>query len=174
MHKTLRTIALLALAPLAGLALAQGMGAATVGAAQSDAHGSYLVDGEGASLYLFADESLRGDGPDRMTEGVREAAVSCTGDCLGAWPAFTSDATPTAGEGVDSELLYTAEFDGRTHVVYNGWPLFTFVRDEEPGQTNGQEVTGFGGTWYLVTPSGHAVGTGGMAGGMDEDDEGSY
>jgi predicted lipoprotein with Yx(FWY)xxD motif len=34
-------------------------------------------------------------------------------------------------------------------VEYNGHPLYTFVGDSAPGQTNGQ---GKGGVWFVVTP----------------------
>jgi len=177
MFVPLRTIVALFATALIGFTFAQDMGGVTVGVAQSDAHGPYLVDGEGYSLYLFADEARRGQGPERMTEGVREAAVSCTGDCLDAWPALTSEAEVTAGDGLEPALLYTAEVDGRSQVVYDGWPLYTFARDEEPGQTVGQAVNGFGGTWYLVAPSGTAVGPDGSDGAMgdgsdDDSDDG--
>lgn len=158
MFVPLRTIVALFATALIGFTLAQGMGGVTVGVAQSDAHGPYLVDGEGFSLYLFADEARRGQGPDRMTAGVREAAVSCTGECLAAWPAVTSESDVAAGEGLEPDLLYTENVDGRSQVVYDGWPLYTFARDEQPGQTAGQAVSAFGGTWYLVAPSGAAVG----------------
>ena len=154
----------LAMSLLAGIGFSQEMGGVTVQVMENDTYGSYLADGEGRTLYLFADPATHGEGPERMTADVRDAAVSCTGDCLGAWPAFTTEGELTAGEGVDVELLGTAVFDGRTHVVYNGWPLFYFVRDEEPGQAQGHEVESFGGVWYLVSPEGHAVGTEGMAG----------
>ncbi len=47
--------------------------------------------------------------------------------------------------------------DGRRQVTYNGWPLYTFVKDTAPGNTAGQDVEGFGGEWYLVTPEGEHV-----------------
>lgn len=144
---------------LAGATLAQEMGGPTVQVMENETYGSYLADGEERALYLFADPATHGQGPERMTADVRDAAVSCTGECLDAWPAFTSEGELSAGEGIDVELLGTAVFDGRTHVVYNGWPLFSFVRDQEPGQVEGHEVQSFGGVWYLVSPEGHAVGT---------------
>jgi predicted lipoprotein with Yx(FWY)xxD motif len=58
---------------------------------------------------------------------------------------------------VDAELLYTAEVDGITIVVYNGWPLYYFVQDQEPGQINGQGRGGAPNIWYIVNPEGQIV-----------------
>ena len=41
-----------------------------------------------------------------------------------------------------------------TMAVFNGWPLYYFVRDEAPGDTNGQDVGDAPNIWYLVTPEG--------------------
>ena len=129
---------------------------ATVQTMQSDEYGTYLTDGEGRTLYLFVNEEMEDQGPETMTEGVREAAAECNEECLQAWPPFNAE-TVEAGEGVDPELLYTTQIDDRTQVVYNGWPLYYFVRDEAPGQVNGQEIESFGGEWYLVSPQGTEV-----------------
>lgn len=43
-------------------------------------------------------------------------------------------------------------------VSYGGWPLYNYVKDQGPGQTTGQDIEGFGGEWYLVSPSGEIVG----------------
>lgn len=125
----------------------------------SNEFGSYLVDGEGRTLYLFMSEEVHQSRQSaaRMTDGVQEAAVSCAGDCLERRPAFTSENGVEAGEGIDAEMLYTAEFDGRMHVVYNGWPLFYFSGDEAAGQINGHETVSFGGQWHVINPEGLRV-----------------
>jgi hypothetical protein len=38
-----------------------------------------------------------------------------------------------------------------------GSPLYTFSMDKAPGDVNGQGMVNFGGTWYVVSPSGTAV-----------------
>lgn len=134
--------------------LASAAAQTTVSVAESDTYGPYLTDAEGNALYLFVNEEMDlTEGP--VTEGVRAEAVPCEGGCLEAWPPITGEAT--AGEGVDPELLYNAEFTGMDFVVYNGWPLYYFARDEAPGDTNGQGVGGAPNIWYLVTPSGEIV-----------------
>ena len=62
-----------------------------------------------------------------------------------------------AGEGVDAALIgYTIRDNGSVQATYNGWPLYYFIRDEAPGDTNGQ---GVGEIWYVVDPSGAGVGS---------------
>ena len=117
--------------------------------------GTFLVDAEGRSLYLFTADS----------PGVS----TCEGDCLVTWPALVDD-TPVAGDGVDAMLLgTTTRADGTVQVTYGGWPLYRFAGDSAPGDVAGQGVND---VWFLVTPAGEAIGatTGGMGsvGGADE------
>jgi hypothetical protein len=66
---------------------------------------------------------------------------------------------PTATSGANAALLGTSKrVDGRTQVTYNGHPLYRFIKDVSPGQTNGQGVTAFGGSWFAVTPAGNKAG----------------
>lgn len=109
-------------------------------------HGEYLVDGAGMSLYLFKKD----------TQGSKKS--TCHDRCAEAWPPLTSDAAPQATGAVKSELLGVIEHeDGSQQVTYNGWPLYYFIKDENPGDTRGQDVKGFGAEWYLVTPEGKPV-----------------
>lgn len=122
--------------------------------------GSYLADEDGVSLYLFTD----GNGN----------PVPCTSEeCLAAWPIFTTDGEPVAGEGVDASLLSTTQHQsGATQVTYNGWPLWYFAGDQASGAVNGQGIISFGGTWYLISPVGNEIGgTGGDDDPPDDDDD---
>ena len=104
--------------------------------------GEVLVDAEGRTLYLFEQDA-----------GTEVSA--CTGSCAELWPPLTSDAAPTAGEGLDAALLGVAEQpDGSSQVTYNGHLLYTYAQDSAPGDTNGQ---GVGDVWFAVTPAGEAV-----------------
>ena len=47
--------------------------------------------------------------------------------------------------------------DGRLQVTYAGHPLYRYVGDRRPGQVLCQGVPEFGGTWYVVAPSGNAI-----------------
>ena len=132
-----------------GITPAFAQEAATVKVSQSDQHGQYLTDGEGRAVYLFT--------ADKQGQGDTQAQVSCTGECLDAWPPLYTQGEPQAGDMADASLLGTVEHDGRQMVTYNGWPLYYFARDAGPGQTTGQDIESFGGEWYLVSPQGTKV-----------------
>ncbi len=126
----------------AGFAL--GQGAPTVQTAQSADYGTYLADGRGMALYMLSSDSA--------------GASSCTDTCAGAWPPLTVEGEPTAAKGVAQSLLSTLQRDdGSMQVQYNGLPLYGFVKDQQPGDTTGQGVQAFGGTWTLVSPYGVAI-----------------
>lgn len=135
-------IALLVAVGLLGLvALAAANQTATVNATNSDTYGTYLTDAQGNSLYLYT----------RDTKNTS----SCTGQCATNWPPLTVTGKPTAGEGVAGSLLGTiTRTDGSMQVTYNGLPLYTFAKDQKPGDTNGE---GVGNVWYLVSPYGVAI-----------------
>jgi predicted lipoprotein with Yx(FWY)xxD motif len=106
--------------------------------------GTYLVDGQGKSLYLFV--------PD--TNG----SSTCYGPCAAAWPPLTVTATPKAGSGVNAAMLATTNrTDGTKQVTYAGHPLYYWTGDTHPGDTTGQGLNNLGGLWWLVAPSGTAI-----------------
>jgi predicted lipoprotein with Yx(FWY)xxD motif len=114
---------------------------ATVGVANSSL-GSILVNTSGRTLYLF-----------KADVGAKSA---CSGACATAWPPLLATATPTAGTGLTASKLGTiSRSDGSNQVTYNGHPLYLFVKDTKPGDTNGQGVTAFGAAWFALTPSGN-------------------
>jgi predicted lipoprotein with Yx(FWY)xxD motif len=104
-------------------------GEATIEAAEAGTAGTVLVAGEnGMTLYIFTEDT------------VDSGTSACTGECLAAWPALTVAAgeTPTAGEGISGELgTITRPDNGTLQVTYNGLPLYFFVNDSAPGDTNG-------------------------------------
>jgi predicted lipoprotein with Yx(FWY)xxD motif len=117
--------------------------AATVHAAQSKL-GRILVDNRGRTLYLF--------------EKDRRGTSSCNGACAKAWPPLLASGKPHAGAGAKASLLGTTKRgDGRRQVTYNGHPLYTFVKDIEKGQTNGEGVDAFGAEWYVVSSAGAKI-----------------
>src|SRR3979490_3444655 len=158
-----RPIAILASA--AGLALAPaaiaaaGGGGATAARAPSKttstsptsvgtgktALGTILVDSQGRTLYLFTHDS----GTTSM----------CSGPCATAWPPLLATGAATATSGANAALVGTSKrADGTTQVTYNGHPLYRFVKDRTAGETNGQGVTAFGGSWFALTVAGTHAG----------------
>ena len=113
---------------------------ATVKTASSSL-GTILVDPNGKTLYAFM--------PDTATMSA------CTGSCAMLWPPLTVTGAPVAGTGVTASMLTTIMGASGTQVVYGGHPLYTFMNDTAPGQTNGQGFAN--GLWHVVSPSGQIV-----------------
>ncbi len=122
-------------------ALTGGLSAATtVMLTESDELGSYLTDAAGMTLYTFA----------RDVPGTS----NCYDRCALAWPPLLVEdgAELIAGDGIPGELGTTARDDGTVMVTYNDWPLYYFVNDEAPGDTNGNNV---GNVWAVAHPETH-------------------
>lgn len=101
--------------------------------------GAVLTDDTGMTLYLFT--------PDAQGDST------CAGGCATTWPPFTGDVS--AGTGVDASLLGSiTRGDGSIQATYNGWPLYYYSGDTEPGHTRGQ---GIGGVWWVIDAEGNAV-----------------
>jgi len=113
---------------------------ATVDAASS-AYGKILVDAKGYTLYLLSSEA--------------GGMVKCQGGCLKIWLPVTLPSgmsKPVAGSGVQGTLGVITRSDGTKQVTDNGYPLYTFVRDTKPGETNGEGIKfPAGGVWYVVS-----------------------
>ena len=156
-----------AIVPLVALAVAGygGVSSASVSTAPQEATkakpatvrvaktnlGKILVNSKGRTLYLFQADS-----------GTTSA---CADACAAAWPPLTS-ATPKVGKGAKASLAGTAtRSDGKSQVVYNGHPLYTFSGDKKAGNTNGQGVNAFGGLWYVLSASGDEITTPTSSGG---------
>jgi predicted lipoprotein with Yx(FWY)xxD motif len=107
--------------------------------------GSVLVDVSGRTVYLFKADT----GKDS----------TCYGDCVRFWPPVLTAGAPLAGAGAKAALLgTTTRTDGSLQVTYAGHPLYRFDLDS-PGDAIGQGVNGFGGLWWVVSPSGAAITT---------------
>ncbi|MFT3891393.1 MAG: hypothetical protein QM730_07140 [Anaerolineales bacterium] len=118
-----------------------GAGAATVSLGTNDTLGTFLVDQNGMTLYLFTKDT-----PNTTT---------CYDKCATAWPPLLTTGAPVAGDGVDASKLGTVtRTDGTTQVTYNGWPLYYYAQDKAPGDVTGQDV---GGVWYVLSPAGDKV-----------------
>jgi predicted lipoprotein with Yx(FWY)xxD motif len=121
-----------------------------VKAGQVNGLGQVLVDGQGITLYLFATDH-------------RGSPSRCYDICAIQWPPLLlpkGTSRPVAGPGITASLLGTApRTDGTTQITYNGWPLYLWPPDREPGKATGQALTNAGGLWYVVNPEGNAVTT---------------
>jgi len=50
-----------------------------------------------------------------------------------------------------------ARTDGSPQVTYNGHPVYLFSGDQQSGDTNGEGVSAFGGSWYVLSPAGNQI-----------------
>jgi predicted lipoprotein with Yx(FWY)xxD motif len=106
--------------------------------------GPTLVDANGRTLYLF-----EADRPNVST-------LSAAGQAI--WPPLTATTTPRALSGATAGRIGTVtQTGGGAQVTYNGHPLYYYVGDHSPGQTNGQGLNQFGALWYVLGPGGNAV-----------------
>jgi len=102
--------------------------------------GDVVQDGDGRTLYRFDK-----DAPD-------PAKSNCEGQCAVTWPPLLTNGNEPELRGVDPALVSTVKrADGSEQVTLDGWPLYTYAKDEAPGQWKGQ---GVGGTWFVVQPNG--------------------
>jgi predicted lipoprotein with Yx(FWY)xxD motif len=116
---------------------------ATVGVT-STSLGQVLVDPQGRTLYLFQKDT--------------GTTSTCTGACAAAWPPLRATGQPVVGKGANSALIGTTpRSDGTAQITYNGHPVYLFIKDHKPGDTNGEAVNGFGASWFVLSPAGNQV-----------------
>jgi predicted lipoprotein with Yx(FWY)xxD motif len=116
---------------------------ATIGVAK-EGLGTILVDSQARTLYLFKRDT--------------GTTSTCTGACAGSWPPLLVNGTPTVGSGASASMVGTTRRpDGRPQLTYNGHPLYRFANDQKAGDTNGEGLTAFGGSWFAVSPAGNQV-----------------
>ncbi len=95
--------------------------------------GEILVDGSGDTLYTFAPDA--------------GGLSTCYGTCAKAWPPLLAPDTIVVPADMQSAMGATLRSDNTTQVTYGGYPLYTYIGDTAPGDTNGQ---GVGGVWHVV------------------------
>jgi predicted lipoprotein with Yx(FWY)xxD motif len=106
--------------------------------------GRVLVDANGQVIYVFEIDASN--------------QSNCTSaECVEAWPPVLTEEQPSAGAGIEAELLGTIRRDdGALQVTYNGRPLY-FYEHEGPGEIKCHNVNLHGGLWWVVRPSGDPV-----------------
>lgn len=103
-----------------------------------------LTNAQGMTLYYFTPDTAQ--------------KVACTSSCTGIWPPLlASSGGPTARGSLPGTLGVLDGANGK-QVTYNGHPLYTFVNDKAPGDTNGEGIKG---EWFVATPSLAAASGGG-------------
>lgn len=91
-----------------------------------------MVDHKGMTVYTFDKDS----GGKSM----------CNGDCAKNWPPMMAP----AGAKAEGKFTPIKRDDGMMQWAYDGKPLYTFVKDEKPGEKKGD---GMKDVWHVVHES---------------------
>jgi predicted lipoprotein with Yx(FWY)xxD motif len=108
--------------------------------------GAVLVSSSGLTLYMFVPDARH--------------RVTCTKLCTANWPPvkISEGGRLVGGPGVRADLLGSdPDPSGGRVVTYNGWPLYTYTSDLQPGEDSGQGIDLNGGDWYVMRPSGEPL-----------------
>jgi predicted lipoprotein with Yx(FWY)xxD motif len=114
--------------------------AATTVKEASNALGTILTDNNGMTLYILSSEV--------------GGTIKCSGGCLTIWPPLTvpSGTTPSGPADLTGKFATITRPDGSLQVTYQGFPLYHFIRDKAPGDTNGNHIIAFEGEWFAARP----------------------
>ena len=94
-----------------------------------------LKNTKGLTLYYFTSDTA--------------TTIACTAGCTSNWPPLLSTSgTPSTNPALPGRLTVLNGANGK-QVLYNGHPLYTYVKDGDAGDAYGQ---GVGGKWFVATP----------------------
>jgi predicted lipoprotein with Yx(FWY)xxD motif len=130
----------------AGAVAASGFTAAAKVQVRRTSLGGVLADGRGFTLYVFSRDARS-----------RDRCVAING-CTDVWPVLRTSASPRTGAGIKRSLLGTIKLpSGGRQVTYAGHPLYTYVGDSGPGQTEYVGLSQSGGRWFAINANGRIV-----------------
>ncbi|MHC8347864.1 COG4315 family predicted lipoprotein [Pseudomonas sp. RT4P38] len=92
-----------------------------------------MVDHKGMTVYTF----------DKDAGGKS----MCNDDCAKNWPPMMAP----AGAKAEGKWSVIKRDDGMMQYAYDGKPLYTFVKDEKPGEMKGD---GMKDVWHVITNTG--------------------
>ncbi len=99
--------------------------------------GNIIAGPDGRTLYMFTKD----------TPGV----TVCYDQCAVNWPPLITGGAEISAPGITGTFSTVERKDGSLQLAINGMPLYYWIGDTAPGQTNGQNV---GGVWFVVYPDG--------------------
>lgn len=95
--------------------------------------GNFLTDGNGMTLYYFANDAAN--------------KSNCTGNCLIAWPVFYADAINVPDDLNKDDFQVVTRDGGQKQTTFKNRPLYYHSKDLKPGDTLGE---GFDGIWFAA------------------------
>lgn len=123
-------------APMATAAPAAPLGATTLAQAPLLASPGF-VNTDGRTVYVLSDDT------------VGSLACTVASGCTGVWPPVA----PPAGVALSTGFAAFARSDnGAIQLALNNHPVYEYAGDSAAGQTNGNLLVSFGGTWTIARP----------------------
>lgn len=97
-----------------------------------------FVNTNGRTVYVLSDDT------------VNSIACTAASGCTGVWPPVS----PPNGVALTTGFTAFARADlgGAMQLAYNNHPLYEYSGDSAAGQTNGNGLVSFGGTWSVARP----------------------
>ncbi|MHC8398115.1 COG4315 family predicted lipoprotein [Pseudomonas sp. MDT1-17] len=95
--------------------------------------GDVMVDQKGMTVYMY----------DKDAGGKS----MCNDECAKNWPPMMAP----AGAKAEGKWSVIKRDDGMMQYAYDGMPLYTFVKDEKPGEMKGD---GMKDVWHVITNTG--------------------
>lgn len=117
--------------PATVIAMAMYFASAAYAQAPFDSQDGILVNESGMTLYTY----------DKDKAGSGES--SCYDQCAQNWPPAEAPADASAS----GDYTIIERKDGTKQWAWQGQPLYTFVKDQNPGDRSGDNV---GGVWHIV------------------------
>lgn len=106
---------------------------ASAGTAPALVADGVLTDAKGMTLYVFD----------------KDAAASgksvCNGPCATNWPPLLA----ADGDKATGDWSVISRDDGRKQWAYKGKPVYTWIKDQKPGERTGD---GFNNVWHVARP----------------------
>lgn len=124
-----RVFALGLLCAVAAPAFAQDAAPAKIGTTDK---GKVFTDAKGMTLYT--------------TDWDKPGGKGCTGGCATNWPAFVAPADAKAS----GDWTAITKPDGTKQWAYKGMPVYTWSKDQKPGDATGDGVAK---VWHVAQPS---------------------
>lgn len=110
-----------------------GTGSTYSSAAPAKVADGMLVNPAGMTLYTF----------DKDPVGAGKSV--CNGPCLANWPALAAK----EGDKASGEYSIITRDDGSKQWAYKGKPLYTWIKDQKPGDKTGDGVNN---VWRIARP----------------------
>jgi len=102
--------------------------------------GPLLANPDGFTLY-------------RIISGPDGNPADCVAEdgCDDIWVPFTVVGAPVSSPDVKGSLSTRPLADGTLQLLFNGWPLYVYTEDGDPGDVLGDQVTDDFGSWAAIT-----------------------